>query len=73
MIHLYRNDQWLADTTIQLYVYDAGTEEGDVFAYNNPATLPQQPIQLLTSAKGTVLANGNPSLAPIARLRITKQ
>ena len=72
-LNLYRNDQWLADTTIQLYVYDAGTEEGDVFAYNNPATLPQQPIQLLTSAKGTVLANGNPSLAPIARLRITKQ
>lgn len=72
-LNLYRNDQWLDDTTVQLYVYDAGTEDGDVFAYNNPATVPQQPIQLLTPAKGMVLANGNPSLAPIAQVRITKQ
>src|SRR5215204_4041247 len=29
-LNLYRNNQWLVDTTVQLYVYDAGTEDGDV-------------------------------------------
>lgn len=72
-IHLYRNGAWLADTTLQLRVYDAGTEEGDVFSLNNPATVPQQTVQLLTPAKATVLTNGNAILFPIAQVRITKQ
>lgn len=72
-LNLYRNGAWLSDTTIQLKVYDAGTEEGDVFGYNNPATVPQEKIQLLTAAKATVLAAGNSSLPPIAAVRITKQ
>ncbi|MDP9229794.1 MAG: spondin domain-containing protein [Bacteroidota bacterium] len=70
---LYKNNQWISDTLINLFVYDAGTEEGDVFGYNNPPTSPQQNIELLTSAKATVLANGNSSLAPIATVRFTKQ
>ena len=72
-VNLYRNREWLKDTTIQLQVYDAGTEEGDIFGYNNPASVPQQPIQLLTPAKAMVLANGNISLAPIAQVRIALQ
>jgi hypothetical protein len=72
-VNLYGNKQWLTDTTIQLYVYDAGTEDGDVFGYNNPATVPQQPIQLLAPVKGMALANGNTSLAAIAQVRIVKQ
>ncbi len=72
-IALYSKGAWLADTTIQLFTYDAGTEDGDVFGYDNPETNPQQPIQLLTPAKATVLANGNSSLAAIATVRITKQ
>lgn len=71
-INLYSNNQWLADTLINLYVYDAGTEEGDVFSMTNPATAPQQPISLLTPAKAAVLANGNATLAPIATVRFTK-
>lgn len=70
---LYRNKSWVTDTTVQLIVYDAGTEDGDVFGYANPATVPQQPIQLLTPARAMVLANGNASLAAIAQVRITKQ
>lgn len=70
---LYRNGDWLSDTAIQLKVHDAGTEEGDVFGYNNPATVPQEKVQLLTAAKATVLAAGNSSLPPIATVRITKQ
>lgn len=71
-LNLYRNKKWIADTTIQLYVYDAGTEEGDVFGYSNPATEPQQNISLLDASKATVLANGNASLRAIAELRLVK-
>jgi hypothetical protein len=70
---LYTNDKWVIDTTINLYAWDAGTEEGDVFAYNNPATVPQQNIRILQASEGMVLANGNTILAPIATLRFKKQ
>jgi hypothetical protein len=69
---LYRNGAWITDTTIQLYAYDAGTEDGDIFSTNNQATVPIQPIKLLTPATGSVLANGNSSLGPIATVRLTK-
>jgi len=71
--NLYNNKQWISDTTILLYAYDAGTEDGDVFGYGNPPTVPQENIQLLTTSKGMTLANGNPSLGPIATVRITRQ
>ena len=71
-INLYKNEQWVIDTLIQLYVHDAGTEEGDIFGYNNPSTSPQQPIKLLTKENGSVLANGNEYLKPIAILRLKK-
>lgn len=72
-LNLYRNNSWIADTTINLYVYDAGTEDGDVFGYNNPATSPQDNIHLLQAGQATVLANGNPALSVIATARFTKQ
>lgn len=71
-LKLYRNKQWMADTTIQLFVYDAGTEDGDVFGYSNPATDPQQNISLLDASKAAVLANGNTTLRAIAELRVVK-
>lgn len=70
--NLYKNEQWVNDTLIPLYVHDAGTEEGDIFGYNNPSTSPKQPIKLLTAEKGSVLANGNEYLKPIATLRLKK-
>lgn len=72
-VALYNNKQWIADTTINLYAYDAGTEEGDVFGYANPATIPQQDIHLLQAGQATVLANGNTILGPIATVRFLKQ
>jgi len=72
-IDLYRNAFWVADTTVDLYAYDAGTEEGNVFGYNNPSTVPQQNIHVLQASQATVLANGNPVLAPIATARFQKQ
>lgn len=70
--NLYRNQSWINDTTVNLFVYDAGTEDGDIFGYNNPATTPQQMIMRLEAAKATVLSNGNPSLKPIATVRLVK-
>lgn len=72
-INLYKNSNWIADTTLNLYAYDAGTEEGDMFGYNNPATAPQQNIHILQASQATVLANGNPTLVPIATARFVRQ
>ena len=72
-MNLYRNNSWISDTTVNLYPLDAGTEDGDVFGYYNPETVPRQNIHLLQASQATVLANGNPALAPIATARFTKQ
>ena len=71
-LNLYNNNQWLKDTLINLFVYDAGTKDGDVFSMTGPATTPQEPIMLQTPARATVLANGNAILAPIATVRFMK-
>jgi hypothetical protein len=70
--NLLQNGQWVKEINVPLYLYDAGTEDGDIFGYNNPATLPQQPVRLLTPATATVLANGNTVLAPIGYIRISR-
>lgn len=72
-INLYNKNKWVTDTTVSLYAYDAGTEDGDMFGYNNPATIPQQNIHVLLASQATVLANGNPVLVPIGTARFTKQ
>ena len=42
--------QWLERDEVDLFPYDAGTEEGDEFSLSNPATQPQGAI---TSIRGT--------------------
>lgn len=71
--NLYPGNKWIRDTTINLYAWDAGTEDGDVFGYSNPVTTPQQPVDWLQVSEASVLANGNPVLSPIAILRFVKQ
>ena len=58
--------QWRAQQQVDLYPYDAGTEEGTEFALDNPATSPQETI---TSIRGT----GKFSNEPIARLTFELQ
>ena len=70
--NLIQNGKWIDDITIPIYGYDAGTEDADVFGYANPATVPQQPISLMTPANASVIANGNILIAPFASLRIVK-
>jgi hypothetical protein len=72
-INLFENNKWVSDTTINMMVYDAGTEDGDVFGYDNPATNPQQNIAFLTPANASVLANGNITIAAIGTVRFLKK
>lgn len=67
---LYRNASWTKDTTVQLYAYDAGTKDGDVFSYYQPPTSPQQTIQRLTLSTASVLFKG--TTLPVAELRLQK-
>ena len=57
---------WLPSRTVNLYPWDAGTEEGTEFSLSNAATSPQGTI---TSIKGT----GKFSNEPIATLTFTLQ
>ena len=55
---------WIEALTVNLHPYDAGTEEGEEFSFDNPATVPQGTI---TSLRGT----DNFSDAPMATLTFT--
>ena len=57
---------WLASHSVDLYPYDAGTEEGTEFSLSNAATSPRGTI---TSIKGT----GKFSDEPIATLTFTRR
>jgi len=46
-LSLRENDQWLGQVSVDLYAYDAGTEEGSGFSLNNSATSPHEAISLL--------------------------
>ena len=69
---LLQGNQWVNTITIPIYLYDAGTEDGDVFGYDNPASMPQQTVRILTAAGASVLANGNATLASIGTLKFVK-
>lgn len=70
--NLIQNGKWVTDITVNVSGYDAGTEDGNIFGYNNPATVPQQNISFLTAAGASVIANGNISIAPFATVRFIK-
>jgi len=58
--------EWVEDLTVDLHPWDAGTEEGDDFSFDNAATVPPGAI---TSLRG----EGKFSDAPIATLTFTLQ
>ncbi len=41
------NGDWIPSIVMDLYPYDAGTEEGTTYSFANPETVPQQPISSL--------------------------
>ena len=58
--------EWIASLTVNLYPWDAGTEDGTEFSLSNPATTPQG---VITSIRG----RGKFSNEPIATLTFTLQ
>ena len=58
--------QWMATRRVNLYPYDAGTEDGTEFTLSNPATSPQG---VITSIRGT----GKFSNVRMARLTFTRE
>lgn len=70
--NLIQNGKWVTDITVNIQGYDAGTEDGNIFGYNNPTTVPQQNIGYLTPAGASVIANGNAVIAPFATVRFIK-
>jgi hypothetical protein len=57
---------WTNQLTVDLFAYDAGTEQGSGFSLSNPATVPQQAIALL----GTPFAAGSPWLGTFTFTRV---
>jgi hypothetical protein len=64
-LDLREGASWKPQLVVDLYGYDAGTEEGFGFSLANPATTPPQPISLLTAP----FATGSP---PLARFTFTR-
>ena len=71
--NLIQSGKWVTDITLNVPGLDAGTEDGDVFGYNNPPTTPQQNVNVLWPGNASVIANGNPVIAPVATVRFIKQ
>jgi hypothetical protein len=44
------NGDWIPSIVVDLFPYDAGTEDGDTYSFNNPETVPQQPIASLQNS-----------------------
>ncbi len=60
---LNSQSNWISSVTLDLYPYDAGTEEGTEFSLNNPPSKPHVPI---TSLRGKGKFSG--ATAPVARM-----
>lgn len=69
---LYSGGAWVSDTTFAVAMYDAGTEDGDVFSLDNPDTTPQGTIEMLTPLIASVLANGQKEIVPVGTIRLQR-
>ena len=59
-------DQWIEQIVVDLYPYDAGTEDGSGYSLTNPDTLPHQLVQ---SLKGVTPFSSQ----PVARLTLIRR
>ncbi len=46
---------WIPETTLDLFAYDAGTEEGTTYSLSNPATSPKEPIAMLSPSDSPLI------------------
>lgn len=64
------NGSWIEGKTIDLKLYDAGTDSGKIFNSSNIATLPREPIKTLSDKENTDFEDGKPF---VGQFIITKQ
>ena len=67
---LDENNEFVLEKTIVGHVYDAGTEDGDTFSFNNAETQPQDPITRITQPP---LGDGTNVKASLCTVTFTKQ
>jgi hypothetical protein len=65
-LDLRNGSKWHNELMVDLFAYDAGTEQGTSFSLSNPDTVPRQPIALL----GTPFASGSPRLGTFTFTRL---
>ena len=68
-LNLYENGKWVEQISIDLPVYDAGTDNGAVYRSANDDANPAMPITLL-SASQTDFLNGTPTIGTFIFTRI---
>lgn len=69
-VSLFENGSWVNTVEIDVKAYDAGTENGNTFSYDNVETIPQQPITQISDAP---LGDGTTVSPRLGYLRITLQ
>ncbi len=47
-MNLFENDDWIIEKTVDLYVYDAGTDSGRTYTAPDQPTEPREPIMKIT-------------------------
>lgn len=52
---LRASGQWLPQVSVELFPYDGGTRDANVFALGGPLTTPAAPIELITRAAGQLV------------------
>ena len=67
---LDENNEFVLEKTTVGHVYDAGTEDGDTFSFNNAETQPQDPITRITQP---TLGDGTNVKASLCTVTFTKQ
>jgi hypothetical protein len=65
-LDLRNGSKWQNQLTVELFAYDAGTEQGTGFSLSNPDTVPRQPIALL----GSPFVAGSPRLGTFTFTRL---
>lgn len=67
-LDLREGGEWVAERTVDLYVYDAGTDDGAAYTSPNDDSDPKQPIARIEAAP--FLINGSP--APVGTFRFRR-
>jgi hypothetical protein len=71
-LHLKENGEWVGNKTIDLILYDAGTDSGTYYAAINTQTLPKGVISPLNSSKVGPFTNGTPSIGTFKFKKISQ-